>query len=304
MPKLTGNQLRYILPAIIVASLLGWLGWQLYLWLQPAHEKLLRDDSVQRGLLYCEQQQSPLQLDFYPADPAAGLVLFIHGGGWQQGNRELNPPAAVLVMALRKQGLNVASLDYRLAPEHQLPAMLDDINCALDYLTRRGHELGYNPEKLGLTGFSAGGHLSLLTTGRRKADGHNSVQAVASLFGPTNLTNGSQMWLVQPDNFHDELMQALVGSNETGRLQRASPLFYAEYLDVPSLLVYGDQDQVVGPGQGMDLYWRLRLLGQPSEFLLVKDSGHLTPLSDNTAPDWHELSDYVAAFFSRSLGRK
>ena len=76
---------KYLAPLIIGLILAGWAGWQLYLYMLPAHEKLMRDESVQRGLLYCEQEDESLQLDYYPGSPDAGLVIYIHGGGWRQG---------------------------------------------------------------------------------------------------------------------------------------------------------------------------------------------------------------------------
>lgn len=294
---------KYLVPLVTGLILAGWLGWCLYLYLLPPHEKLLRDKTVQRGLLYCEQEDEALQLDFYPGTPGAGLVIYIHGGGWRQGNRDMRPNSGVLVIALREAGLNVASIDYRLAPAYQMPDILGDVNCAIDYLYRRGHELGFDSENIGILGASAGGHLGLLVAGLRKATGQRAVQAVAALFAPTNLTRPEQLWLIQPDNFHNTLMRELFGTLDEKRMQRASPLFYAQYLNMPTLLIYGDRDQVVGPGQGMDLYWRLRLFGQPSEFVLVKDSGHLVPLSENTEPDWDELSEKLADFFSGTLKR-
>lgn len=283
--------IKYLLSA---ALLLGFLGWYFY----PGESQ---QKSAQLGLLYCEYGNNSLLLDYYPGKPGQGLVVYAHGGGWQQGSRQLKPPMAELVNRLREKGLGFVSLDYRLAPEHKLPAMLDDLDCALEYLRRRSHELGFDANHIGLLGSSAGGHLALLATARHKALNQHPIQAVAALYAPTNLANNDQIWLELPDDQYKQFMLDVVGSAENGKLKLASPLFYARYLDVPSLLVYGDRDPVVGPGQGMDLYTRLRILGHPSEFLLVRDSAHLVPLSEKTRPDWYELSEKITSFFADAL---
>ncbi|GEM_PF-4731739 len=295
---------RILIPLVLGLALLAWLGWCLYIFLLPPHEKLLRDETVQRGLLYCEQGDASLLLDYYPGQTGMGLVIYVHGGGWRKGDRIPGESAAVMITALRDGGLNIAAIDYRQAPDHRLSDMQEDLNCAIDYLRRRSHELGFDGNNVGLLGFTTGGHLSLLTAGRRKATGQTALQAVAALYAPTNLNRPDQLWLIQPADYHDELMKLLFAEPDAARLERASPVSYAEYLDLPSLLVYGDRDQVVGPGQGMDLYWRLRLLGQPTEFILVRDSGHLTALSDNTSPDWKALSDWVTGFFNQALAAR
>lgn len=284
--------------AVIITSILGGL---LYAYLLSPKKVLLRDPTVQRGIVFCEYGENKLLLDYYPADTGAGLVVFLHGGGWSSGSRKLKSKSAQLVKAIRETGLNVASIDYRLLPEHQLEDMLNDIGCALNYLHRRGHELGHDSGLIGILGISAGGHLGLLTAGRNAANERLALQAVAAMFAPTNFNEASQLWSGLPESFFGQLMTDLLGSVEYARLQAASPLYYAEHLNLPSLLVYGDKDKVVHYKQGTAMHHRLQALKQPSEFILVQNSGHLEPASFSSTPDWSELSQQVANFFSKSL---
>jgi acetyl esterase len=85
-------------------------------------------------------------------------VLFLHGGGWALGSIELSDP---LCRALcRASRTLIASVEYRLAPEHPFPAALDDAYAALCWLNASGPEIGTIPGKLAVCGDSAGGNLA------------------------------------------------------------------------------------------------------------------------------------------------
>jgi acetyl esterase len=85
-------------------------------------------------------------------------VLFIHGGGWALGSVELSD---TLCRALcRASRMVIASVEYRLAPEHPFPAGLDDAYAALCWLDANAEAVGAIPGKLAVCGDSAGGNLS------------------------------------------------------------------------------------------------------------------------------------------------
>jgi acetyl esterase len=84
--------------------------------------------------------------------------MFVHGGGWALGSVELADP---LCRALcRASGMLVASVDYRLAPEHPFPAGLDDAYSALVWLDANAERLGAIRGQLAVCGDSAGGNLA------------------------------------------------------------------------------------------------------------------------------------------------
>jgi acetyl esterase len=88
-------------------------------------------------------------------------IVMIHGGGFVIGSVEAEHAGAA-VMA-RDTGAVVVSVDYRLAPEHPYPAGLHDCYAALRYLHAEADALGVDPERVALTGASAGGGLSAAT---------------------------------------------------------------------------------------------------------------------------------------------
>ncbi len=86
------------------------------------------------------------------------VVLFLHGGGWALGSVALSDP---LCRALcRASRMLIASVEYRLAPDHPFPAGLDDAYAALCWLNANGPEIGAIPSKLAVCGDSAGGNLA------------------------------------------------------------------------------------------------------------------------------------------------
>ena len=108
-------------------------------------------------------------------------ILYIHGGGWVICS--LDTHDGVCRRLANAAGLRVASLDYRMAPEHPFPAPLDDCVAAASWLMERGTELGINPERLALAGDSAGGNLSLATLLALRDRSQPLPQTAALIYG-------------------------------------------------------------------------------------------------------------------------
>lgn len=96
---------------------------------------------------------------FRPAGVAAPrLIVYFHGGGWVIGSPQTHHTVAALLAA--DTGCAVASVDYRLAPEHPFPAPCDDAAEAVLWLAGQRQALGLAPDFLAVAGDSAGGHLA------------------------------------------------------------------------------------------------------------------------------------------------
>jgi acetyl esterase len=88
-------------------------------------------------------------------------LLYFHGGGWALGN--LDTHDRIMRLLALKSGAVVLGVDYRLAPEHKLPAAYEDALAALRHLRRDGAAIGIDPSRLALGGDSAGANLALAT---------------------------------------------------------------------------------------------------------------------------------------------
>jgi acetyl esterase len=109
---------------------------------------------------------------FVPKDASQAeplpCVLWIHGGGWILGTIDAHD--ALCRALCNAAGAVVASVDYRLAPEHQHPAQLDDCEKALRWVQRSAESLGVDPARIAVAGDSAGGNLAAVLARRFRSE--------------------------------------------------------------------------------------------------------------------------------------
>jgi acetyl esterase/lipase len=246
--------------------------------------------TVVPNLTYSEAGNVKLQLDL--AQPAAGdgpfpAIVYIHGGGWSGGNRHSFRPH---IEEAAKRGFVAATISYRLTqpdpntgqPQQPFPAQIHDCKAAVRWLRAHAAEYKVNPNRIGVAGASAGGHLSLLVGLTSPSDnlegdgGHldqsSRVQAVVNIFGPTDLVR------------HYETAPGAVGflkglchgTPEDSRelYERASPIRYVSRDDPPVLTLHGDKDRLVPLEQAQLLDERLQAAGVVHKLLVLAGQGH------------------------------
>ena len=128
------------------------------------------DDGTRRfeGVTYARSfGYRPRLLDVHvpPGQAAAPAVVWIHGGGWMDGDRRYPPPtvpADLLFGSILAAGLAVVRIDYRHSLESPFPAQLHDVKAAIRYLRHFAGILGIDAARIGVWGESAGGHLAAL----------------------------------------------------------------------------------------------------------------------------------------------
>src|SRR5687768_13215615 len=219
----------------------------------------LRDKiDVQTDIEYAKAGEISLTLDFYkPKEAAAGprpLVVWIHGGGWQNGNKASGlGRLASLVASGDYVG---ASVGYRLTDKATWPAQILDCKAAIRYLRANADKLGIAPDKIGVWGSSAGGHLvSMLGTS-------GDVKDVEGDLGTTGVSSRVSC-VVDYCGPSDFLLFGLSAPrmNEPGRpvyklfggptkdkadlAKQASPVTYVTKDDPPFLIVHGTDDRTV-----------------------------------------------------------
>ena len=101
------------------------------------------------------------RLDFIPAATGhrAPLFIFIHGGGWSFGDKNM---AGNMAFHARAQGYAFASLNYRLVPDADPGEQAGDVAAAIARLVRDSDRLGIDPDRIIVSGHSAGAHLAAL----------------------------------------------------------------------------------------------------------------------------------------------
>lgn len=108
----------------------------------------------------------PLRIYYPDGIEPAGLIVFLHGGGWCMGSLETHD--AVCRDVTHFTGFAVGAVDYRLAPEHKFPAGLSDAVTATGWLLDHAKELGCDPDRVAIMGESAGANLAAVVAQKLK----------------------------------------------------------------------------------------------------------------------------------------
>jgi len=242
--------------------------------------------TVVRDIEYVPGGHARQKLDLYvpkerdPNGPRA-LIVWVHGGAWLGGSKE--QPSALRFVG---QGYAVASINYRLSQHALFPAQIEDCKAAIRWLRANAGPYGYDPNRIGVWGASAGGHLVALlgaTGGVKEFDvGPNPgvssrVGAVCDFFGPTDFTKMfsvlSSMDHDAPDSPESKLIGGPIQANKD-KVQRANPITYVTKDDPPFLIVHGDRDPLVPHSQSEILCEALQKAGVDVTFYTVKGGGH------------------------------
>ena len=186
-------------------------------------------------------------------DQSAPAVLFIHGGGWMQGNLDTaeieSGPLAELVPCF------VASVEYRLAPEHPFPTAIDDCLAAYHWLRDSSERFGLDPARIAVAGTSAGGNLAgaLCIAARDAGLPLPCVQLLdipaldLTLSSPSIHAVDTQAGLTG-DDVARYAAQYLQGADATNPL--ASPLHAADLTGMPpAVIVVAEHDPVRDDGE-------------------------------------------------------
>ncbi len=241
-----------------------------------------------------------LLLDLYP--PAgrrdgrpAPCVLMIHGGGWDNGDRQQLPKVDHW---LAQRGYAVAALSYRLAPGALWPAQRDDVLAAIAFLKTQADALGLDPTNFVLLGRSAGGQIALCVA---YAAGDPAIRGVIALYPPTDLIFGYV-------NTHENDMlkspalmrQFLGGTPDSARAnyESASAIFQATDRSPPTLLLHGTLDALAWHRHSERLDDRLAELRVPRLYLELPWATHA--FDYNLHGPGGQLTTYaLAAFLAR-----
>jgi acetyl esterase/lipase len=158
-------------------------------------EKIPEELEYTSDIIYAYAGGKPLLLDMYKpkekTEEKHPALVFIHGGGWKSGDKRSIPALFVAI-----NGYVKISINYRLVGEESFPAQLQDCKTAVRWLRAHADEYNIDPDRIGVWGSSAGGHLASLmgvTEGIEEFEGDcfkeysSKVNAVLSCSGPSDL---------------------------------------------------------------------------------------------------------------------
>jgi acetyl esterase/lipase len=257
--------------------LLLWICTGLTLAGEPVFPALV---SVDRNVVYGSEQEQMHRVDVYRPRPIRGIteslkeplpaVVFIHGGAWTLGDKAND---AVHAKKLAARGYCVLSINYRLAPKHRFPAQLDDCKLALQWLTDNADSLGVDAKRIGIWGYSAGGHLSALLA-LESDKGTPRPVACVSGGAPCDLTR------FPPDT---QTLSGVFGGTPRSLpdvYRKASPIVHVSEDDPPMFLFHGSKDWLVSDENSNAMKQRLEEAKVAFEYVSVPNKGHLATFID------------------------
>lgn len=142
-----------------------------------ASTELMRSAAPQVDLAYGE---GPLQkLDYYAAEPGGPLLVFVHGGYWQGGDKA---DVGFIAGPYLKAGINVAVVNYSLAPQARIEDMVAEVQRSLVWLNAQASRLGFDAQRVSLMGHSAGGHLIAMMVAQTDKPAPAGMPGIVNLF--------------------------------------------------------------------------------------------------------------------------
>jgi len=257
---------------------------------------------MEEGIVYGNMNGRELRLNLY--HPARGegsfpAVVFVHGGGWRAGHRGHFSRQA---MYLSAKGYVCACIEYRLSGEAQFPAQIEDVKCAIRWMRAEGSKHFHaDPDRIGVSGGSAGGHLSLLagTSGDvNELEGKggwpeqsSSVQCVVA-FNPA---------VEFPEGMATGAVAAFLGGSRAEVPQNynmATPATWLDKNDPPMLILHGNADKTVPYEKSAEFIQKLKALGIDGMLYTAEGKDHTW---FSFPPDFAPTSRAMEAFFNKYL---
>ncbi len=231
--------------------------------------------TVQKGLTYSPARwPQELKADIYTPrglGPHAA-VLVIHGGDWSEGERG---DMSDVCKYLAERGFAAITVDYRLAPQYRFPAPLHDLQQAVRWLRARAESLNVDADRIGVYGYSSGGHLAALLGSISEGDPLDApqggpdtrVKAVVAGGAPTDLRKYED---------GERVSQFLGGWRKqiTELFALASPITHVSSGDPPFFFYHGTLDTLVPMDHAEDMKAALEAAGVPVQLLRLTAMTH------------------------------
>ena len=214
------------------------------------------------------------RLDVY--SPAEGeghpVLIFVHGGSWKDYDKELFAPVA---QKLLPEGMVVVIPDYTLHPDADYEQMTREVAAAISWTLENAGRYGGDPERVIVSGHSAGAHLSalaLLDPRFLEGLGHSSDEICGwiGLSGPYDIQAEYDYWVEKGST--PEVMAEVMGGQEN--FERASPVSHVRPDLPPLLIIHGDEDETVPAAISAEFHDALQAAGASSTLTIYDGAGH------------------------------
>ncbi len=274
-------------------------------------------------VIYGRKFGSALTMDVFTprANANGGAVIWAVSGGWYSGHENINGAS---FDELLKRGYTVFAVVHGSQPKYTIPEVLQDMHRAVRFIRYHAKDYHIDPDRIGISGGSAGGHLSVMQgtagdlgnkTAKDPIDQTSSrVQAVACFFPPTDFLNygkpgeiaigcGILKDFKAPFDFHeyDPVRKCFMPITDVGKVleigRQISPVTHVTPDDPPTLIIHGDKDFLVPIQQAELVLDKLKAAGIDTKLVVKKGAGH-------GWPDLHKDMATIADWFDAHLKAK
>ena len=222
------------------------------------------------------------KLDVYRSGrPGSAIFLFIHGGAWRYLGRE---DSAMMAPALHANGVTTVTIDYGLSPAFTLPAILDQCDRALDWVVCNATEIDGDPQRIHISGSSAGAHLAAMLLGRDagRPVHERRIQSASLLSGVMDLHPVRHSYMNEWLGLDDEMVVSL------------SPVLHLPAPETRLLVAWGELEPPVMQEQSRHYALQCVNADVPMRTVISPQKNHYNVLMD--------LGDQESEIFCRTLG--
>jgi acetyl esterase/lipase len=218
------------------------------------------------------------------SDKPKPAMIYIHGGGWRGGSKKTVP--AWLKSLVADGMLSVVAVEYRFTDIATHPAQVNDCLRAIQFVRQNAEKWNIDPNRLGVTGGSAGGHLSAyvaLHDDVANAESDDPVDRLSSRVACAVSFAGPTDWsLLSSINHSHPAYRLLIGYKpgtparelDADLVKDVSPISFVSKDDPPVMQVHGDKDDIVPLKHAENLHAQLQSLGVKTELVVIPGGNH------------------------------
>ena len=212
-----------------------------------------------------------------PAKPNKAAVVFMVSGGWFSDHTMLQSFMPGIEKAFVDAGFTVFEVVHGAQPRFRVAEIVEQVRSAVRFVHRHAADYGIDTNRVGVSGISSGGHLSLMIAGSPDSP----VNAVAAIAPPTDLANWGKPGFVLTDNAQMAVFAPALGIDPKGPrtnieafAKQLSPIYLVNPKFPPTLIVHGDADNVVPLQQAQTMDQALAKAGVDRKLEVIPGGGH------------------------------